>query len=39
MSFRVVYPVAMPIDGNNFADAVKNYVKLNRFMNIEQIGW
>ena len=37
MSFRILHPVAMTIDGKNFADAVKNYVKLNRFMNIEQI--
>jgi hypothetical protein len=37
MSYRIVYPVAMPIDGNDFRDAVKKYIKLNHFMNIEQI--
>jgi hypothetical protein len=37
MSFRIIHPVAMPIDGSNFSEAVKNYIKLNRFMNIEQI--
>ena len=37
MSYRVVYPVAMPIDANDFREAVKKFVKLNHFMNIEQI--
>lgn len=37
MSYRIVYPVAMPIDGADFRDAVKRFVKLNHFMNIEQI--
>jgi hypothetical protein len=37
MSYRIVYPVAMPIDGNDFRDAVKRFIKLNHFMNIEQI--
>jgi hypothetical protein len=37
MSYRIVHPVAMPIDANNFRDAVKKFIKLNHFMNIEQI--
>ncbi len=37
MSFRIVYPVAAPVDGKDFKEAVKNYIKLNRFMNIEQL--
>ncbi len=37
MSYRIVYPVSAPVDGASFSDAVKNYIKLNRFMNIEQL--
>ena len=37
MSYRVVYPVAMPIDANDFREAVKKFIKLNHFMNIEQM--
>ncbi len=37
MSYRIVHPVAMPIDANDFRDAVKKFIKLNHFMNIEQI--
>ncbi len=37
MSYRIIHPVAMPIDANDFRDAVKKYIKLNHFMNIEQI--
>lgn len=37
MSYRIVYPVAMPIDANDFREAVKKFIKLNHFMNIEQI--
>jgi hypothetical protein len=37
MSYRIVYPVAMPIDANDFRDAVKKFIKLNHFMNIEQL--
>jgi hypothetical protein len=37
MSYRIVYPVSMPIEGSSFSDAVKNYIKMNREMNIRQI--
>jgi len=37
MSYRIVYSVPMPIDGTSFTDAVKKYIKLNHFMNIEQL--
>jgi len=37
MSYRIVYPVSTPIDGASFTDAVKKYIKLNHFMNIEQL--
>lgn len=37
MSYRIVYPVAMPIDASTFGDAVKKFVKLNHYMNIEQL--
>ena len=37
MSYRVVYPVSMPIDAKDFGEAVKKFVKLNHFMNIEQL--
>jgi hypothetical protein len=37
MSYRIVYPVAMPIDAKDFGEAVKKFVKLNHFMNIEQL--
>jgi hypothetical protein len=37
MSFNIVYPVAMPIDGKDFKDAAKRFIKLNHFMNIEQM--
>jgi hypothetical protein len=37
MSYRIVYPVSTPIDGSSFTDAVKKYIKLNHFMNIEQL--
>ena len=37
MSYRIVYPVAMPIDANDFGEAVKKFIKLNHFMNIEQL--
>jgi hypothetical protein len=37
MSYRIVYPVAMPIDAKDFGEAVKKFIKLNHFMNIEQL--
>jgi len=37
MSYRVVYPIATSIDANDFSEAVKKFVKLNHFMNIEQL--
>ncbi len=37
MSYRIIHPIAMPIDANDFREAVKKFIKLNHFMNIEQI--
>ena len=37
MSYRIVYPIATSIDANDFGEAVKKFIKLNHFMNIEQL--
>jgi hypothetical protein len=37
MSFQVVYPLTMAIDGDSFKDAVKNFVKLNYDLNLASI--
>jgi hypothetical protein len=37
MSFQVVYPLTMAIDGDSFKDAVKNFVKLNYELNLASI--
>jgi len=35
--FNVVYPFAMEIDGDNYKEAIKNFVKLNYMMNLHKI--
>ena len=37
MSFQVVYPLTMAINGDSFKDAVKNFVKLNYELNLASI--
>jgi hypothetical protein len=37
MSFRVLYPASLSIDASDFNEAFKNAVKLNTFLNVEQM--
>jgi hypothetical protein len=37
MAFRVLYPASVSIDAGDFKEAFKNAVKLNTFLNVEQM--
>ena len=37
MLFNIVSPIVMEIDGNDYKDAVKNFIKLNYAMNLHRI--
>jgi hypothetical protein len=37
MSFQVVWPLVQRVDGDSFKSAIKNFVKMNRRLNIEKI--
>ena len=37
MPFQVVWPLVQRVDGDSFKQAVKNFVKMNRKLNIEKI--
>lgn len=37
MPFQVVSPMVMNLDGSDFTEAVKNFVKLNRHLNINEL--
>lgn len=36
-SFQIIYPFTMPIMGDNVKDAIKNFAKFNRDMNISRM--
>ncbi len=37
MPFQVISPMLMNVDGSDFNEAVKNFIKLNRHMNINEL--
>jgi len=37
MPFNVVWPIVTRVDGDSFKEAIKNFVKINRRLNIEKI--
>ena len=37
MLFNIVHPIVMEIDGDDYKDAVKNFIKLNYAMNLHKI--
>lgn len=37
MPFQVIAPIIMPVDGKDWMDATKNFIKLQRHLNIEQL--
>tara|TARA_B110000908_G_scaffold71121_1_gene85809 strand:- start:7236 stop:7463 length:228 start_codon:yes stop_codon:yes gene_type:complete len=37
MLFNIVSPIVMEIDGNDYKDAVKNFIKLNYALNLQRI--
>ena len=37
MLFNIVSPVIMEMDGDNYKDAVKNFIKLNYALNLQKI--
>jgi hypothetical protein len=37
MPFQVIAPIMMPVDGKDWMEATKNFIKLQRHLNIEQL--
>ncbi len=37
MSFQIISPIVMSIDGKDFEDALRNFLKINHVMNIERL--